>query len=138
MTARPMLAAALVALLSVGAALPLRAHHSFAMFDTSKTISQQGVVKEVQWVNPHVWLHLTVKVNGKEEVYSYEGAAIPVLKRVGWMRDSVKPGDVVTVVGNPYKGGQRTGGAFNFVILPDGKRLGTGDAIPGALAPPNP
>ena len=111
------------------------AHHSFAMFDQTKTITQKGVVKEVQWTNPHVWLHLQVQVDGKEVVYSYEGAAVAVLKRVGWLRDSVKPGDVLTVVGNPYKGGQRTGGAFNYVILSDGKHLGTGDAIPGALAP---
>jgi hypothetical protein len=111
------------------------AHHSFAMFDQTKSITQKGVVKEVQWVNPHVWLHLTVEVDGKETVYSYEGAAIAVLKRVGWTRDSVKPGDVVTVVGNPYKDGRRAGGAMNHIILPDGKRLGTGDAIPGALVP---
>jgi hypothetical protein len=111
------------------------AHHSFAMFDQTKTITQKGTVKEVQWTNPHVWLHLTVQVEGKDVDYAYEGAAVAVLKRVGWMRDSVKPGDVVTVVGNPYKGGQRTGGAFNYIILPDGKHLGTGDAIPGALVP---
>ena len=63
------------------------------------------------------------------------GSTLAVLKRVGWMRDSVKPGDVVTVVGNPYKDGRRTGGSFNYVVLPDGKHLGTGDAIPGALVP---
>jgi hypothetical protein len=121
--------------LLVGFALQAVAHHSFAMFDQTKTITQKGVVKEVQWTNPHVWLHLYVEVDGKQVVYSYEGAAIAVLKRVGWMRDSVKPGDVLTVVGNPYKDGRAAGGALNHVILSDGKRLGTGDAIPGALVP---
>lgn len=125
----------LPALLLVGFAVEAVAHHSFAMFNQTKSITQKGVVKEVQWTNPHVWLHLTVQVDGKEVVYSYEGAAIAVLKRVGWLRDSVKPGDVVTVVGNPYKDSSRTGGSFNYVILPDGKHLGTGDAIPGALVP---
>jgi hypothetical protein len=122
-------------LLLLGIALESGAHHSFAMFDQTKTLTQKGVVKEVQWTNPHVWLHLYVEVDGKQVVYSYEGAAIAVLKRVGWLRDSVKPGDVVTVVGNPYKDGRKAGGALNHVILPDGKRLGTGDAIPGALVP---
>ncbi len=124
--------------LLAGFTVVTHAHHSFAMFDQTKTISQKGVIKEVQWVNPHVWLQLNVEVDGQQVVYSYEGAAIPVLKRVGWLRDSVKPGDVVTVVGHPYKDGRRAGGAFNYVLLPDGKRLGTGDAIPGALAPPAP
>ena len=115
-TARILLAVSLL----VGFALQAVAHHSFAMFDQTKTITQKGVVKEVQWINPHVWLHLYVEVDGRQEVYSYEGAAIAVLKRVGWMRDSVKPGDLLTVVGNPYKDGRRAGGALNHVILSDG------------------
>ena len=58
------------------------AHHSFAMFDARKSASQKGVIKEVQWTNPHVWVHLTVQEGGKEVVYDYEGAAIAVLKRI--------------------------------------------------------
>lgn len=111
------------------------AHHSFAMFDATKSVSRKGVVKEVEWTNPHVWLHLTVQEKGKDVVYSYEGAAIAVLKRVGWMKDSVKAGDVVTVVGHPYKDG-RPGGSFEHLVLADGSTLGTGDAIPGALVVP--
>ena len=111
------------------------AHHSFAMFDGTKSISQKGVVKEVEWTNPHVWLHLTVQEKGRDVVYSYEGAAIAVLKRVGWMKDSVKSGDVVTVVGHPYKDG-RPGGSIDHLLLADGRKLGTGDAIPGAIVVP--
>ncbi len=113
------------------------AHHSFAMFDATKSVTQKGVVKEVQWTNPHVWVQLTVEEKGKAVVYSYEGAAIAVLKRVGWMKDSVKAGDVVTVVGHPYKDG-RPGGSIEHLLLADGRKLGTGDAIPGALAPAAP
>jgi len=111
------------------------AHHSFAMFDATKSTSQKGVVKELEWTNPHVWLHLTVQEKGKDVVYSYEGAAIAVLKRVGWMKDSIKAGDVVTVVGHPYKDG-RPGGSIEHLVLADGSKLGTGDAIPGALVVP--
>ncbi len=111
------------------------AHHSFAMFDTAKMQSQKGVIKEVQWTNPHVWVRLAVQENGQEVVYAYEGAAIAVLKRVGWLRDSVKVGDKVTVVGHPYKDG-RPGGSIEHLVLPDGQMLGTGDAIPGALTVP--
>jgi hypothetical protein len=111
------------------------AHHSFAMYDASKSVSQKGVVKEVQWTNPHVWVHLVVQEKGKEAVYSYEGAAIAVLKRVGWTRDSIKAGDTVTVVGHPYKDG-RPGGSIDHLLLADGRKLGTGDAIPGAIVVP--
>jgi hypothetical protein len=111
------------------------AHHSFAMFDATKSQSQKGVIKEIQWTNPHVWVRLAVQENGREVVYAYEGAAIAVLKRVGWMRDSVKVGDKVTVVGHPYKDG-RPGGSIEHLVLPDGQILGTGDAIPGALTVP--
>ena len=119
------------------AMLPLAAvaHHSFAMFDMAKSINFKGTVKEVQWTNPHVWVHLTVKENGKEVVYDYEGAAIAVLKRVGWTKDSIKSGDVVTVVGHPYKDG-RPGGSIDHLVLADGRSLGTGDAIPGAIVVP--
>jgi uncharacterized protein DUF6152 len=112
-----------------------QAHHSFAMFDMTKTVSYKGTIKQVQWTNPHVWIELTVEEKGAPVTYSFEGAAIAVLKRVGWTRNSVKPGDVVTLVGHPYKDG-RPGGSIDHLILPDGRKLGTGDAIPGALRVP--
>ena len=114
---------------------PIQAHHSFALFDMGKTVTFKGTVKEIQWTNPHVWLDLTVMEDNKPVTYSFEGAAIAVLKRVGWTRDSVKVGDVITIVGHPYKDG-RPGGSFDHVILSDGRKLGTGDALPGALRVP--
>jgi hypothetical protein len=121
------------ALLAWGAAA--QAHHSFAMFDMSKTVTFKGTIKELQWTNPHVWVELTVQEKDGPVTYSFEGAAIAVLKRVGWTKDSVKAGDLVTVVGHPYKNG-RPGGSIDHLILADGRKLGTGDAIPGALRVP--
>ena len=126
----PLLAASLCAL-----AATAHAHHSFAMFDMSKTVSYKGKIKELQWTNPHVWVELTVDGKDGPVTYAFEGAAIAVLKRVGWTRDSVKAGDVVTVVGHPYKTG-KPGGSIDHLILADGRKLGTGDAIPGALRVP--
>jgi hypothetical protein len=125
------------AALLLALALPLTtlAHHSFAMFDMTKTTRQTGKVKEVQWTNPHVWVELEVTENGKTTVLSYEGAAISVLKRVGWTRDTVKAGDTVTVVGHPFRDG-RPGGSIDYLLLADGTRVGTGDAIPPALVVP--
>jgi hypothetical protein len=122
-----------VALFAFGTAA--HAHHSFAMFDMSKTVSYKGKVKELQWTNPHVWIELTVDEKEGPVTYAFEGAAVAVLKRVGWTKDSVKAGDVVTVVGHPYKNG-KPGGSIDYLLLADGRRLGTGDAIPGALRVP--
>ena len=126
-----------LALLIATAALPLMAvaHHSFAMFDMAKSVTFNGKVKEVQWTNPHVWLELEITVACKTSGMSFEGAAIPVLKRVGWTKDTVKAGDVVTVVGHPYKDG-RPGGSIDHLVLADGRKVGTGDAIPPALVVP--
>lgn len=125
----------IAALLCAFAASSALAHHSFAMFDMSKTVSFKGKIKELQWTNPHVWVELTVDEKDGPVTYAFEGAAVAVLKRVGWTRDSVKAGDVVTVVGHPYKNG-RPGGSIDHLILADGRKLGTGDAIPGALRVP--
>lgn len=125
----------LVAAALVACATAAQAHHSFAMFDMSKSVSFKGTVKELQWTNPHVWLELTVQEKDGPMTYSFEGAAIAVLKRVGWTKDSIKAGDVVTVVGHPYKTG-KPGGSIDHLILADGRKLGTGDAIPGALRVP--
>jgi hypothetical protein len=114
---------------------PVYSHHSFASFDVSKSISYKGVVKEIQWTNPHVWIQLTVMEGSAPVTYGFEGAAIAVLKRVGWTKDSVKAGDTITVIGHPYKDG-RPGGSIEHVVLADGRQIGTGDAIPGALTVP--
>jgi hypothetical protein len=126
-----------VTLLLATLALPLAAlaHHSFAMFDMTRTTTHTGRVKEVQWTNPHVWVELEVTTDGKTTVLSFEGAAIAVLKRVGWTRDTVKAGDVVTVAGHPFRDG-RPGGSIDYLLLADGRKVGTGDAIPPALVVP--
>nr|PZN62157.1 MAG: hypothetical protein DIU62_12600 [Pseudomonadota bacterium] len=111
------------------------AHHSFAMFDMSKTTQHTGKVKEVQWTNPHVWVELEVTVEGKPTVLSFEAAAIAVLKRAGWFRDTVKAGDTITIIGHPFRDG-RPGGAIDHLVLSDGRRIGAGDAIPPALVVP--
>lgn len=111
------------------------AHHSFAMFDMAKSISYQGKVKEVQWTNPHIWVELDVTANGKTTSLSFEGAAIAVVKRVGWLKDTVQAGDSITIVGHPYRDG-RPGGSIDHIILADGRKVGTGDAIPPALVVP--
>src|SRR5258708_21959427 len=74
------------------------AHHSFAMFDPEKLITQTGLVKEFEWTNPHVWIHIMVPdQSGKSVEYSFEMQAVATVASVGWRPDSVEPGDKVSI-----------------------------------------
>ena len=92
------------------AAGPTSAHHSFAMFDSQKTITLDGAVKEFQWTSPHCWIQLVVKdASGKEAEWAVEATSPVALGRNGWKRTSLKPGDLATVVIHPQKDGSNGG-----------------------------
>jgi Family of unknown function (DUF6152) len=108
--------------LSAGSAV---AHHSFAMFDPEKTITVSGVVKEFEWTNPHVWLHvMAADAAGKPVEWSFEMQATAQASSGGWRPDTVKPGDKVMVEFHPLRDGSR-GGELLAAVVPDGRRLGS-------------
>jgi hypothetical protein len=119
------LSAVVVGAVALGLAAPAFAHHSFAMFDRDKDVTLSGVVKEFEWTNPHVWIHMTVddQATGKPVVWSFEMQSIQTNATLGWRADSVRPGDKVTVDFHPLKDGSR-GGQLVAAVLADGKRLG--------------
>jgi hypothetical protein len=112
-----------VAALAVAA--PALAHHSFAMFDQKKVMTLAGTVHEFQWTNPHAWIEMDVLQKGKAQRWSIELNSPNNLKRQGWKRDSLKPGDKVTVRIAPLRSGQH-GGLFLDVKLPNGSVLDSG------------
>ena len=121
----------LAAAVLTGIAAPAFAHHSFAMFDVDKTITYKGTVKELEWGNPHVWLRMMVvdKATGKPVQYAFEMGSVARSTYDGWKKDTVKPGDSVSVTIHPMKDGSR-GGMYLGVELADGKTLGrTGPAV---------
>ena len=85
-------------LLATGSML---AHHSVsAEFDQAKKISFTGVVKKVEWLNPHIYTQVEVKeANGRVVVYRVEGGPPNALYRRGIRPDSLKPGTVVKFTG---------------------------------------
>jgi len=100
------------------------AHHSFAMFDQSRTLPLSGTVMEFQWTNPHSFIELDVaKPDGTRELWHVELNSPNNLKRQGWKSTSLKAGDKVLVVINPLRDGQH-GGLFLSVALADGSVLG--------------
>ena len=81
----------------------LFAHHSTARYDLSKTVIVQGTVTEVLWQNPHVILVMN-DTKGHEQ--AFEAPSPTYIVNSGWMKDTIKPGDKITVKGNPAKNGQ--------------------------------
>lgn len=100
------------------------AHHSFALFDRTKEVElKQAVVARWEWTNPHIWLDVVVPANGRSEKVSIEGGSTGILRRQGWQKNSLKPGDKVTVFYSPLKAGGQ-GGSLLAVVLPNGHMLG--------------
>lgn len=95
------------------------AHHSFAMFDLAKESTLVGTIKEFQWTNPHSWIEIDVPAASGTVEWGIEGMSPNFLARRGWARDTLKPGDKVTLVIHPMKDGSH-GGSFVRITLPDG------------------
>ncbi len=109
------------------AVAPMLAHHSFAAeFDGSKPMDLVGTVTKVDWVNPHSWIYIDVKSDdGTVANWGLETGPPNVLYRGGWRRDTVKPGDSITVHGFVAKDGSHTLAARQ-ITTPDGRRLFAG------------
>jgi hypothetical protein len=104
---------------------PAPAHHSYAMFDRTQTLTVSGTVRTFLWANPHVYLWVYVD----KDLYAFEfGGGPNALVRSGWSKETLKAGDKITVTYNPLKDG-RTGGEFVSVVLPDGSHLDSNGAI---------
>lgn len=100
------------------------AHHSFAMFDMSQTVTLKGAVKEFQWTNPHSWIQLLVTDDkGNTVEWGIEMGSPSGLLRQGWTAKSLQPGDKVTVQVHPLRDGS-SGAAFMSATRDDGKPLG--------------
>ena len=101
--------------------LPLSAHHGAAEYDNTKTISLQGTVTALQYLNPHALILFTVKDDkGQTADWTAELQSPNLLSRRGWSRSTLKPGDQVVITGHPVKNGVKamTG---QKVVFTDGR-----------------
>jgi hypothetical protein len=137
----------------LAAPLPLSAHHSFsAEFDATRQIKVTGEVSEVEWMNPHAWIHVRAhevcerrgsdnlrdassdeewacRTIGADEAveWGFELASPNGLMRQGWTRNSLSLGETVTIEGSRARDDSPNGNA-RTVTTAEGKRLFAGSS----------
>ena len=112
-----------LALIGLIVSAPLFAHHGDAVYDTTaKKVTMKGTVTAWVWANPHCVLQFDVTDNGQVTHWVAETTAPPSLINKGWTKQSLKPGDQVTITVLPVKNGRSVGRLLE-VEFPDGQKL---------------
>lgn len=102
---------------------PMSAHHSMAEYDLSALTSVKGTVTKFEWSNPHAYIYLEAKdEKGNAVEWTAELASLGMLARVNWKRDTIKPGDEITITGNRAKNG-RTIMHLDKIVFANGQEL---------------
>jgi hypothetical protein len=123
---------------TAGMTPPAAAHHSFAMFDTAKPVTLEGVVTSFEWTNPHAYIEVDV-ADGKGGMkhWSIELGSPSILMRAGWKFNTLKKGDKIIAVVNPLRNGE-PGSLLSRVTLADGRVLANGGGSPALGGPAAP
>ena len=101
---------------------PLLAHHSSAAYDMEHPVNLKGVVTNMDWGNPHVFIYLDVKdQGGNVEQWRVEGNSPNMLVRSGWKKEMIKTGDELQVNGAPAKNGSKVMRLITLT-LPNGQK----------------
>jgi Family of unknown function (DUF6152) len=129
--------ALVLVVVSLAAAVPVLAHHSFAAeFDASKAIRLTGTLTKVEWTNPHSYFYIDVKSDSGEVIkWSCEAGSPGALSRRGFKRGDLKLGDTVIVDGYRAKDGSNLVDARR-VTLPDGRIVSGASAGDGGPVDP--
>jgi hypothetical protein len=130
------LARAAAALASLLATAPALAHHSFAAeFDQQKPIKLEGTVTKMEWINPHSWIHLSVKgPNGEATEWMIEGGTPNLMLRRGFTAKSLAVGTEIVVDGYLARDGSNKANGSS-ITFKDGRKLFVGGSSPDQGAP---
>jgi hypothetical protein len=99
----------------------LSAHHEWPV-DRSRQITLTGTVAGYHWSNPHVRIDLDVEANGTIEKWMVGGSSPQFMTTCGWSKTTLKPGDVITIIGYRYKDGS-TAAQMEATVMPNGKKM---------------
>jgi uncharacterized protein DUF6152 len=108
----------LIVLIMTGTAF---AHHSFAVYDHTRTLNLKGSVTRFQWSNPHAYLDIDVPEADGVKHYTLEMTSINMLQRIGWRSNMIKAGDQIKAVAAPLLSGQ-PGGLLIEITLASGEK----------------
>jgi Family of unknown function (DUF6152) len=103
------------------------AHHGQAVYDENNPIQLKGTVISFDWINPHCFVNLDVKDEKGNVVHWIAETVNPgKLARAGWTKDSLKPGDHVTLILTPARNGAHLGHFYKLTFA-DGRELTIGE-----------
>jgi hypothetical protein len=128
----------LVSTLLVSAAPLALAHHSVAgQFNMQQSVTLQGVVSKVDWVNPHIHITLDVKdKSGKAESWLLECVPVGMARKAGLTKAMLEGhGETVTVIAYPARDGTQHLGFMTRLTFPDGHFFQFAAETGGAKAP---
>ena len=112
------------AAIGVTAAATLVAHHSVpGQFDMSKPMTLKGVITKVDWINPHIYVHLDVKdADGTTNTWALATLPTAMMRRAGLTKETLqgKPGEEVTINVVPARDGSKHLGWINKITYADG------------------
>jgi hypothetical protein len=121
----------LMGVLGLCGATRLHAHHSFAMFDTTKPVTLTGKVTQFQWTNPHAYIEIDVPDGANPpKHWTVELGSTSILMQGGWKFNDVKKDQTITVVLSPLRNGQPAG-LLQRITLADGRVLSNGPGPAG-------
>jgi hypothetical protein len=112
--------------------LPMSAHHGNAAFSDKVTEFKNVTVTKFAWANPHCLVEFDAKDDkGKVVNWSAESGSPEALRLTGWNKNSLRPGDVISIYVHTAKTGAPAG-RLTKVVLADGTTLGDtqGNAVP--------
>ena len=99
------------------------AHHGFGTFAMNEDVELSGVVTDLDFVNPHSWVHLDVTGDdGKTVAWRCEMRSATTLRRSGWTPDMFAAGTRVTIKGSPDRTDPRAC-YVSTLIFADGSSL---------------
>jgi Family of unknown function (DUF6152) len=115
-------------------AVPLMAHHAFSgEFDAQQPMKLRGIITQMEWVNPHAWLHLDVKrPDGTIEQWQVQLGSPSGLFRRGWTRSSVLVGVEIEVSGHRARDPKLMMMNGSDARFPDGRQVFVGSPESGA------
>ena len=110
--------------------MPTHSHHSPAShYQVDEMITVEGVVTKFRLINPHARIYFdATTAAGEVQHWFAEGNASAILKRRGWNKNSLKPGDVIKITGNPARdGGYKMD--WKLIVLEDGTEYRGGNTV---------